>query len=105
MKRFAALVLLLSAFSGAGAQMRTLPADTERGVIRPLQDMVVSIDGRPMQLAPGASIRGPDNLIIVPSALPADGARAEYLVDANGQVSKVWLVTPEEAARERQPKQ
>ncbi len=104
MKRFAALVVMLSAFAGAGAQMRSLPPDAERGVIRPLEGMVVSINGRPMQLAPGAVIRGPDNLIIVPSAMPAAGARAEYLIDANGQISKVWLVTPEEAARKRQPK-
>ncbi len=104
MKRFAAVIVLLSVFSGAGAQLRTLPADTERGTIRHLQGMTVSINGKPMELAPGATIRARNNLIIVPTALPAEGAAAEYLVDANGQITRVWLVTPEEAARERPPK-
>ena len=104
MKRFAAVLVLLSVFSGAGAQTRALPADTESGTIRHIQGMTVSIDGKPMQLAPGATIRGQNNLIIVPTALPPGGAAAEYLVDASGQISRVWLVTPEEAARERAPK-
>jgi hypothetical protein len=104
MKRFAAAIVLLSVFTGAGAQMRPLPAETESGTIRHLQGMTVSINGKPMQLAPGATIRGQNNLIIVPTALPPDGAAAEYLVDGNGQITRVWLVTPEEAARERPPK-
>ena len=104
MKRFAAVIVLLSVFSGAGAQVRSIPPDAERGFIRPLQGMTVSMNGNPMQLAPGATIRTQSNLIIVPTALPAEGAAAEYLVDANGNIARVWLVTPEEAARERQPK-
>ncbi len=104
MKRFAVLVVLLSVFSGAGAQVRSLPADTESGTIRHVQGMTVSINGKPMQLAPGATIRARNNLIIVPTALPPEGAAAEYLLDANGQITRVWLVSPEEAARERPPK-
>ncbi len=104
MKRFAAVIVLLGVFSGAGAQMRPLPADTESGTIRHVQGMTVSINGKPMQLAPGATIRGRNNLIMVPTALPPEGAAAEYLLDANGQITRVWLVSPEEAARERPPK-
>ena len=102
MKRFAALVVLLSAMSGAGAQMRTIPLDAERGFIRHVEGMSVSIDGRPMQLAPGATIRGPNNLIIVPTALPAEGALAEYLMDGNGQIARAWLLTPDEATRQQE---
>ncbi len=104
MKRFAAIIALLSVFSGAGAQLRSLPPDTETGTIRHLGDMTVSINGNAMELAPGATIRAQNNLIIVPTALPPEGAAAEYLVDAKGQITRVWLVTPQEAARERPPK-
>jgi hypothetical protein len=103
MKRFATLlfVALLGA-TGAAAQMRTLPPETERGIIRHLQESVVAIDGREMRLAPGAVIRDRDNLIIVPSALPQEGAIAEYVFDTDGQIFRVWLLTPDEAARDRQ---
>jgi hypothetical protein len=93
--------LALVAATGAQAQMRTLPEDTERGVIRHVQGGDILIDGRAMRLAPGATIRGRENLIIVPSALPGDGALAEYLLDGDGSVSRVWLLTPEEASRQR----
>jgi hypothetical protein len=103
MKRFARLLFFLMAIGAAstGAQMRTLPADAERGFIRHIEGSRVSIDGRPMQLAPGAAIRGPDNLIIVPTALPSDSVLAEYLTDSDGQISRVWLLSPAEAARDK----
>ncbi len=103
MKRLV-LALLFCLCGAAAAQVRTLPPDTERGFIRHVEGMSVSINGRPMRLAPGATIRGQDNLIIVPTALPADGALAEYLVNRDGEVSRVWLLTPDEAKRDRPKK-
>ena len=102
MRILAALIacLLLSG-TQALAQLRTLPAGTERGVIRHVHDRDVSIDYKPMRLAPGATIRDNQNLIIVPTSLPSDGALAEYLLDANGLIFRVWLITEQEAARER----
>ena len=96
MKRWIALLLL--AASLAGAQVRSIPAEARVGEIRHLQEMVVEIDGAAQQLAPGAQIRDASNRIIVPTAIPS-GARIKYLVDANGQVHRVWILTPEEAQR------
>ncbi len=99
-----ALVVAVLAFAlpcASTAQMRTLPQDTERGYIAPLEGSKVLIDGRPMRLAPGATIRNQENLIIVPSALPPEGARAEYTLDADGAIFRAWLVTDREATRER----
>jgi len=104
MKRFAALLLILTAIGSAAAQMRTLPGDAERGLIRHIEGSSVSIDGKPMRLAPGATIRGQDNLIVVPTALPSGGALAEYLLDRDGQISRVWLLTPAEAKRDKPDK-
>ncbi len=80
------------------AQVRTLPAAAKRGEIRHVQDMLVEIDGKRMLLAPGAQIRDTANLIIVPTALPP-GAHVKYLVDAQGMVSRVWILTRQEAAQ------
>ena len=80
------------------AQVRTLPAAAKRGEIRHVQDMLVEIDGKRMMLAPGAQIRNAANLIIVPTALPP-GAQVKYLLDAQGMVSRVWILTRQEAAQ------
>jgi hypothetical protein len=101
MKFIAALLALLSMAVPCVAQMRTLPQDTERGVIRHIEGVDVTVDGKRARLAPGATIRNRDNLIIVPTALPEEGARAEYVLDAQGMIFRVWLLTAEEAARDR----
>ena len=80
------------------AQSRLIPDAARRGFIRHVQSQVISIDGNPTYLSPGANIRDTRNLIIVPTAMPPDGALADYLLDINGQVHRVWLLTPEEAA-------
>ena len=93
-------VVLLAA--SAHAQLRTIPDEAQRGTIRHLREMLVEINGREVLLSPSATIRDSLNLIIVPSALPAGGAEADYLIGADGQVLRIWLITPEEAARPRQ---
>jgi hypothetical protein len=86
------------------AQFRTLPPDTDRGYIRHVRETLVQIDGTDLRLAPGATIRNQQNLIIVPTALPPDGAVAEYVTNAAGELTRVWLLTPEEQQRPRKPK-
>jgi len=98
MKRWTALLLLCVTAPLASAQVRSIPKDARAGQIRHLQEMVVEIDGAPQQLAPGAQIRDASNRIIVPTAIPS-GTLVKYLVDANGQVHRVWILTPEEAQR------
>ena len=88
----------------AWAQMRPLPDNTERGYIRHVNESVVAVDGKNMRLAPGATIRNQQNMIVVPMSLPAEGTIAEYLVDTQGQISRVWLLTPEEQRRPRKPR-
>ena len=96
MKRWIALLLLAAPL--ASAQVRSIPEDARVGEIRHLQEMVVEIDGTPQQLAPGAQIRDASNRLILPIAIPS-GTRIKYLVDATGQVHRVWILTPEEAQR------
>ena len=82
----------------AAAQMRTIPGDAKRAEIRHLQDTVVELDGARARLAPGVQIRDADNRLIVPTAI-LPGAPAKYMLDANGAVLRIWLLSPAEAVR------
>ena len=99
--RRALLAFLLTVLiaAAAHAQTRPIPQDARRGYLRHVQEMAVTVDGNPMMLAPGASIRDQKNLIVVPAALPRAGAWVDYLVDRNGQIFRIWLLTPQELAR------
>ena len=96
--RALALCLLAASTPSALAQLRTIPANAQSGTIRHLQGMLVEIDGKPVMLAPGAQIRDAANRGIVPTALPP-GAKIRYLLDAQGQPYRIWLLTPAEAAQ------
>jgi len=63
--------------------------------------MAVIVDDKAMQLAAGATVRNQQNLIIVPMSIPREGAWADYMLDRDGQVLRVWLLTPAELARPR----
>jgi hypothetical protein len=83
----------------AHAQVRSIPGDAKRGEIRHVQEAIVSIDGVQQRLAPGAQIRDQDNRLLVPTAVPA-GAQVRYLLNDQGQVRQVWILTPAEAKRQ-----
>ena len=85
------------------AQMRSapIPEDAKAGYIRHAKEMAVTVSRKPMQLAAGAVIRDQRNLSIVPVSIPREGAWAAFTLDRNGQISRVWLLTPEELARSR----
>jgi hypothetical protein len=92
----AVLVAILALYcAAAAAQLRPIPQDAQRGVMRHLQVMTVELDGQPQRLAPGAQIRDSDNRIIVPSALPP-GSVVKYVRDPDGLIRRVWVLTPEE---------
>ena len=97
--RLIAVAAIALAAGSAAAQLRTIPDDTKRGVIRHVQELMVSIDGTNVLLAPGGNIRDRNNFIIVPTALPQGGALADYVLDMNGQIFRAWLLTEEEAQR------
>lgn len=91
-------VLVLGQLAQAQILQRPIPAEAKSATIQHVQGMVISLDGTQALMAPGGFIRDSNNLIIVPSALPREGALARYTLDANGQVFRVWLLTKEEAA-------
>jgi hypothetical protein len=97
MRLFAVLILVLSA--SAHAQLRAIPEQAKGGEIRHVQESIVSINGVELRLAPGAQIRDEANRLVVPTALPS-GAQVKYLLNDEGLVRRVWILTPAEAKRE-----
>lgn len=98
------LVALTLGFALTGAAMaqtpiaRPLPADAKRGYLSHVRENILSLDGKQIKLAPGGQIRGANNLIIVPTALPKNSL-VKYQLDASGQLFRAWILTKEEAAR------
>jgi hypothetical protein len=93
----ALLICVLAAPAAVLAQVRRIPDSAYRGSIVHVQDTIVEVNGQPMRLSPGAQIRSRDNLFIVPMSLPP-GALVKYTLDGTGQIHRVWVLTPEEAA-------
>jgi hypothetical protein len=82
----------------AAAQLRTIPSDAKLGEIRHVQEMSVELDGKPQRLSPGAQIRDPDNRLMLPVSL-SEKQTVKYLLDAQGMVHRIWVLTAEELAR------
>ncbi len=91
---FAALLVA----HAAAAQLRTIPADAKLGQIRHLNEMLVELDGKPQRLSPGAQIRDPDNRLMLPMSL-SEKQRVKYLLDAQGMVHRVWVLSAQERAQ------
>jgi CHAT domain-containing protein len=50
-------------------------------------------------MSPGGRIFSQQNLIIMPASLQEQTAQIMYAIDFNGQLSAIWLLTPEEATK------
>jgi hypothetical protein len=98
MMRRLALVALIGFASAAAAQMRTIPKEAARGEVRHVQGMYVELNGKPVQLSPGAQIRDVDNRLVVPTSL-VEKFDVRYLLDGAGLVHRVWILTPLERAQ------
>jgi hypothetical protein len=98
MTRLLAVAVLSLTCLAAWAQLRTIPKDAKRGEMRHVQEMAVEVDGRRLQLAPGAQIRDADNRVVVPTAVPRR-ALVKYRLDANGMIREAWILSPQEAAQ------
>jgi hypothetical protein len=96
-KLLAVLICALVVPMAAVAQVRQIPDSARRASIVHIQDTVVEVDGQRMRLSAGAQIRSRENLFIVPMSLPR-GALVKYTLDGAGQIHRVWVLTPEEAA-------
>jgi hypothetical protein len=97
------VVCLLSVETGH-AQFRTLPANAKRTTVGEPQVLpYVELGGKVVRLAPGGVIYDQNNRTIVHGALPAH-ADAVFTTDMNGDVARIYILTPQEQAQFNQRK-
>jgi hypothetical protein len=105
------LLLLLSLILGFAvgatvhAQVRTLPANAKRIVVGQQQFSMPYVDlgNKQVKLAPGAVIYDQNNRSIVHSALPP-GADVVFTIDMQGDVARIYVLTPTEQVQLNQRK-
>jgi hypothetical protein len=94
---FAAIVVLAGA-TQAFAE-RTFPVQAKRGDLQAYQYPSMKIGNKVYKLSPGSRIFNQQNLIITPASLQLQRAPVMYLLDMSGDISRIWLLTGEEATR------
>ena len=99
-----ALVAMLAAIAPALAQLpRSFPANALRGELVVVQPPDVMLNGVPARLAPGARIRGQNNLLQMSGALVGAKLLVHYTPDPEGLLLNIWVLTAEEAGRKPWP--
>lgn len=95
-------VAALACLPPAQAQSpRKFTAQTLRGELVVTQPPEVLLNRQPARLAPGARIRGTDNLLVMSGALVGRSAVVHYTLDTQGNLLDIWVLT--EAERSRNP--
>ncbi len=98
-----AMTALLAIFEAgpAAAFERPFPPQTKRGILNSVGYLDIVLNGKPRVLAPGAQIRNPENQIELPTGLRVRNSVVNYTEDVNGEIMRIWMLTPEEIARTR----
>ena len=102
MRKLLPALLMVASFCIAQtsyAQLRTLPANAKRATVGQPQALPnVELDGKILRLAPGGVIYDQNNRSIVHGALPP-GADVAFTIDTNGDVARIYILTPFEQAQ------
>ena len=91
-------ILALAGATQAIAE-RTFPAQATRGDLNAYAYPSMRIGDNIYRLAPGSRIFNQQNLIVMPASLQIQAAPVMYMLDVSGELSRIWLLTSEEAAR------
>ena len=97
----AALALATLPAFAQSALVRPFPATALRGTMVVTQPPVITMDGKPAQLSPGARIKAANNLLVMSSALIGQELTVNYTVEQLGLVHDVWILNEAEAALKR----
>jgi hypothetical protein len=82
---------------------RNFPANALRGEIAVTQPPDVLLNGQPARLAPGARIRGIDNMLVLSGALAGHRAVVNFTLDTQGLILDMWLLRPDERSKQPWP--
>jgi hypothetical protein len=97
-----AAILVLAGAAQAFAE-RNFPEQAMRGELKAYEYPLMKIGDNVYRLSPGSRIFNQQNLIIMPASLQVQTAPVMYMLDMSGDLSRVWLLTGDEAARRPVP--
>jgi hypothetical protein len=88
--------------ASAPLPQRILPisANAQRGILNIVQPPDVLLDGQAARLAPGARIRGTNNLLVMSGAITGQDLPVRYTLDSYGLILNVWILSDAEIARD-----
>jgi hypothetical protein len=98
-----AVLIGATALPAAAQAVRPFTALTLRGELVVTLPPEVLVNRQPARLAPGARIRGADNLLLLSGALVGQRLVVHYTLDSVGNVLNVWVLAPAELARQPWP--
>jgi hypothetical protein len=99
-----AMLALSFCLPTAAQVQRNFPSNALRGELIVGEIPQVSVNGTPGALAPGARIRGQNNMLQMSGSLVGAKLLVHYTLDTAGQVRDVWILTTEEAAKRPWPR-
>jgi hypothetical protein len=103
-RRFAGLLFVslcgVASLSAAQEQVqRSFPAQALRGTLKVVDAPEALLNGSAARLAPGARIRGTNNLLVMSAAITGQALGVHYTRDFDGLIKDVWILRADEAAR------
>ncbi len=100
----AALLMLSLALPAAAQSHRNFPAQALRGELLVSEPPEVLLNGRPARLAPGARIRGDDNMLRMSGALAGQKVIVHYTREnGTGLLQDIWVLNAAERANRMWP--
>ena len=78
---------------------RTFPTTALRGELVLTQPPEVTLNGKVARLAPGARIRGENNMLVMWGMLIGKKVKVHYTIDTYGLLMDVWILRPDELAQ------
>jgi hypothetical protein len=104
MNRWIKTSLIAAALAATSAYsqgiVREAPKDVKPGIMAvSATPPVISMDGQPARLSPGARVRDVNNMMVLSGALANKTVHTVYRRDPMGLVHEVWILTPEEYAK------
>lgn len=92
-------VFLLATLSySVAAYERPFPAHAKRGTMTPAVYPAIIIDDKQRELSPGAQIFNTENTIEMPSSLRGNKIAVNFTENNQGQIHRIWMLSPQEAA-------
>lgn len=98
LRRLVVCGMLLVALTAYAAPLRVIPPQARSASMSAPYSDRLALNGKPYRLAAGAQIRDARNFIVQPMHLQnlPEALNVRYLLDATGDVYRIWILTSEE---------